>query len=118
MGALIGLVVLLIICFIVFGAIPYFTKAVKVNKGHEYDKIVDEIVKDANKIYVDTNTRNYADLQDFVQYCHDNPTQRFWQALCNWSESEILVNGQSPFYIEPAKKVKDRANTTRDKPRE
>lgn len=37
-------------------------------------------------------TRNSDLLWDFVAYCQDNPTQRFWQALRNWSgHSFILV---------------------------
>lgn len=30
-------------------------------------------------------TRNSEVLRDFVSYCETHPTQRFWQALRNWS---------------------------------
>ena len=29
-------------------------------------------------------------LQDFVRYCEQNPEQRFWQALRNWSGASIV----------------------------
>lgn len=34
---------------------------------------------------VDQPTRNSALLESFVEYCHAHPTERFWQALRNWS---------------------------------
>jgi hypothetical protein len=30
-------------------------------------------------------TRNSEVLADFVKYCNEHPTDRFWQALRNWS---------------------------------
>ena len=30
-------------------------------------------------------TRNSKQLKSFVEYCENNPEQRFWQALRNWS---------------------------------
>lgn len=30
-------------------------------------------------------TRNSEVLKDFVDYCNRHPTERFWQALRNWS---------------------------------
>ena len=35
-------------------------------------------------------TRNEDVLADFVKYCEDNPTQRFWQALRNWSGHRFI----------------------------
>ena len=42
-------------------------------------------MKRAIKKVVKKPTRNSAVLADFVGYCKSNPTQRFWQALRNWS---------------------------------
>lgn len=29
-------------------------------------------------------------LMAFIEYCNENPSLRFWQALCNWSHTYIL----------------------------
>jgi len=29
-------------------------------------------------------------LDSFVKYCKSNPEQRFWQALCNWSNYKFI----------------------------
>jgi len=36
-------------------------------------------------------TRNSEVLKDFVKYCKDNPEQRFWQALRNWSGHHVIL---------------------------
>lgn len=33
-------------------------------------------------------------LKDFVKYCEDNPEQRFWQALRNWSGQPFILTAQ------------------------
>jgi len=38
-------------------------------------------------------TRNSETLEDFVEYCKDNPEQRFWQALRNWAEVPFILIG-------------------------
>ncbi len=51
-----------------------------------------------------TPSRNSATLASFAMYCKDNPSQRFWQAVRNWSESAfILADGQDTFYREGRK---------------
>lgn len=30
-------------------------------------------------------------LEDFAAYCRANPTQRFWQALRNWSDHNFIL---------------------------
>lgn len=32
-----------------------------------------------------SKSKNEKQLQDFVIYCQNNPSERFWQALRNWS---------------------------------
>ncbi len=36
-------------------------------------------------------TRNSELLRDFVEYCASHPSQRFWQALRNWSGAEGIL---------------------------
>ena len=36
-------------------------------------------------------TRNSAALASFAAYCHNNPDQRFWQALRNWSRYRSIL---------------------------
>lgn len=36
-------------------------------------------------------TRNSEALASFTQYCEDNPDQRFWQALRNWSDYAYVL---------------------------
>lgn len=54
-------------------------------------------------------TRNSEVLADFVAYCEAHPTERFWQALRNWSganfiyQSEVLADDlamRDTFYLE------------------
>ena len=53
------------------------------------------MMKRAIKKVVKKPTRNSAVLADFVDYCKSNPTQRFWQALRNWSAyNYIFVSKQ------------------------
>lgn len=43
-------------------------------------------------------SRNGKVLASFASYCERNPTQRFWQALLNWSKMPfILVSTEPPF---------------------
>ena len=30
-------------------------------------------------------------LQSFINYCDKYPTERFWQALRNWSEADFIL---------------------------
>lgn len=30
-------------------------------------------------------------LKEFTKYCQENPDERFWQALRNWSESDRIL---------------------------
>jgi hypothetical protein len=39
----------------------------------------------------DQETRNSAVLNSFVAYCRANPSQRFWQALLNWSQLPFIA---------------------------
>ena len=36
-------------------------------------------------------TRNSEALESFVLYCENNPDQRFWQALRNWSKYDQIL---------------------------
>ena len=45
-------------------------------------------------------TRNSEALNSFVKYCEANPSQRFWQALCNWSKFSNIY-GYSGDFIFP-----------------
>lgn len=41
-------------------------------------------------------TENFELLESFIKYCQENPEQRFWQALRNWSgHSFVLVSEES-----------------------
>lgn len=35
-------------------------------------------------------------LDDFADYCRDHPTERFWQALRNWSGYGFILATNSP----------------------
>ncbi len=35
-------------------------------------------------------SKNADKLASFTAYCVANPSQRFWQALCNWSKSSYI----------------------------
>lgn len=37
-----------------------------------------------------TPNKNADKLASFTAYCVANPSQRFWQALCNWSKSAYI----------------------------
>lgn len=36
-------------------------------------------------------TRNSELLMSFAAYCNENPEQRFWQALRNWSQHPFIL---------------------------
>lgn len=36
-------------------------------------------------------TRNEKQLKSFTMYCKQNPEERFWQALRNWSGSPFIL---------------------------
>lgn len=40
--------------------------------------------------------RNSKVLASFVKYCKANPSQRFWQALLNWSKLSFIVTSSHP----------------------
>ena len=48
-----------------------------------------------------TNTapmRSRDTLSDFIRYCKAHPSERFWQALRNWSEYNfVLVSNELPY---------------------
>jgi len=43
-------------------------------------------------------THNSAVLASFVAYCKANPSQRFWQALYNWSGVPYVLVSNAPAY--------------------
>jgi hypothetical protein len=43
-------------------------------------------------------TRNSEVLAAFVAYCKANPSQRFWQALLNWSGCGFIFASGVPLY--------------------
>lgn len=46
----------------------------------------------------DRKTRNSEALKSFTDYCEKHPTQRFWQALRNWSDYPfVYVGTDKPF---------------------
>jgi hypothetical protein len=49
-------------------------------------------------------SRNSPVLASFALYCQENPEERFWQAIRNWTEcSYVLVDGEDTFYWENRK---------------
>lgn len=46
-------------------------------------------------------TRNSEQLASFVKYCTAHPTERFWQALRNWSEWAFVYVGDEPDPMAP-----------------
>lgn len=54
-------------------------------------------------------TRNSEVLADFVAYCEANSTQRFWQALCNWSGASHILASEivSPMEVRKIKEIHD-----------
>ncbi len=38
--------------------------------------------------------RSAEPLDDFVDYCHAHPQERFWQALRNWSGHNFILASQ------------------------
>lgn len=54
-------------------------------------------------------SKNSSVLKDFTRYCKKNPTQRFWQALRDWSRFYFIVgcmthqweeSGEDTYYFE------------------
>ena len=49
--------------------------------------------------------KNIRKLLSFTKYCIENPEQRFWQALRNWSEYNFIygsrdnANMEDTFYL-------------------
>jgi len=41
--------------------------------------------------------RNEMVLADFVSYCQQHPTERFWQALRNWSGYPFILTAEMEF---------------------
>lgn len=46
-------------------------------------------------------------LEGFVKYCQENPEQRFWQALRNWSNYCFIYGSNTPPYKVLAKDLED-----------
>lgn len=44
-------------------------------------------------------SKNSELLAKFVAYCEDNPEQRFWQALRNWSGYPFILVSELPPYM-------------------
>lgn len=40
-------------------------------------------------------SRNSELMESFANYCNANPTQRFWQALRNWSGHNFILVAQN-----------------------
>jgi hypothetical protein len=40
--------------------------------------------------------KNISDLKSFEQYCVQNPGERFWQALRNWSGHNFIYVSDRP----------------------
>lgn len=45
--------------------------------------------------------RNEKLLKDFSEYCEQNPEQRFWQALRNWSGGGFILKSDEPTFNFP-----------------
>lgn len=45
---------------------------------------------------VDMKNRNEKVLKNFIAYCEQNPDQRFWQALRNWSGKPFILTSKEP----------------------
>lgn len=39
---------------------------------------------------IKSDMKSAVDLKHFVDYCHDHPGERFWQALRNWSNADAI----------------------------
>lgn len=45
------------------------------------------------------DARHHKVLMGFLNYCHDHPEERFWQALSNWSGyPRVLVETSNGHY--------------------
>jgi hypothetical protein len=54
-------------------------------------------------IDVQPNARHTKTLLDFVQHCNEHPTERFWQALLNWSGKNFILFSNEPAYTNVAR---------------
>ena len=39
--------------------------------------------------------KNKKTLDSFVKYCSKHPEERFWQALCNWSNVSFVLTSKN-----------------------
>jgi hypothetical protein len=46
-------------------------------------------------------------LDSFTDYCRDHPTERFWQALRNWSRFNYVLVSNATDYAERKEKALD-----------
>lgn len=46
-------------------------------------------------------------LKSFTDYCYKNPTERFWQALRNWSEYEFIYGSNKCVAMEEVDDLED-----------
>jgi hypothetical protein len=89
-------------------------------QGKSFAEIAEQFVEDVQNAFEDDGKVRHAEvLASFVAYCRENPKQRFWQAVRNWSEyhtifgfkgdvyaleahlpDEILVDLHDTFYLE------------------
>lgn len=52
-------------------------------------------------------TRNSEALESFTRYCQQNPDQRFWQALRNWSRFDRIEGISIWFRGDERKEVRE-----------
>jgi len=50
-------------------------------------------------------------LSSFIEYCLDNPNQRFWQALRNWSSYNTIFGYKSNELLCPTQLMKNLEDT-------
>ena len=41
-------------------------------------------------------SKNSKVLKSFVRYCEKHPTERFWQALTNWTKASFILFSEFP----------------------
>ena len=47
--------------------------------------------KCSKKTCIKSVSSNSELLESFIEYCHEYPEQRFWQALRNWADTPFLM---------------------------
>jgi len=52
------------------------------------------------KEYISVPLKNGELLESFVDHCKTNPTERFWQALRNWSKYTFIFGSKSKKHYE------------------